>query len=99
VHWTGSRSRRFCLVAPRIPAFTRTSAPVEFNLGQRGEILLDHFQEAFRLGRVLAARLYDQRVLLFAGGWARNMTLYAEQQNIVLLAHPSAEPDLVFAHT
>jgi hypothetical protein len=95
----GSGEKRQCsgFVAPRFPAFARGPTAIEFNLRQRRKILLDHFEETLRLGRVLVARRYDERIPLFAGSRTVDFAFNADQQDFMLLTAPIAEPNFVFA--
>ena len=86
-----------CLVAPCLPSFAWRTAAIEFDLGERWKILLDHFEEALGLGRVLGARRHNQRFPLRAQRGTRDVAFDADQENFVLFTTPIAEADLVLS--
>src|SRR5436190_5385468 len=82
---------------PCIPTRARRTTPVQLDLRYGWIVALDHFEKAFRLGRMLAPRRYDQRVQLLALFWAWDLAARADQKQFVLLAAPIAGAKLVLS--
>src|SRR5262245_16363755 len=93
-YWAGI-STMLGLRSPRIPARSRRSASIQFDLRQVGEVRLDQLEAQFRLLAVPAARRLDHARPLVAVSRRWNLALGPEQQNLVLVLIPVAGALLV----
>ena len=87
----------FRFVTPSVPAGTRGSAAIEFDLGEGGEVPFNHFKEAFRFCRMLTTSGHDQMIALSAGRRRRRLAARADQKDFAIFPRLISEPDLVLA--